>query len=322
MTHLHFAACVLAAAAAAFGQDDGIDLLAADRLLLRHHLSLYVPKVPPQITCIRSDEQATTFSLAAWGEDKPELHVDFRNEQVLAIAWGALRFDESSAGWATELLCEQLRLEAEGLTVRLRTVIPPGPGIDLPLDSKAAGRTWYPSLFLRTPRTERVAVDVVGSRRRDRKVDFQPVAGQALEVRLHPDETPAREQLRLLGSSDAFDQPQVLLAARADAPVLDLAWGKLGPGAYHLDLIAASIRDGVLHATVRAENRPIMLYSGPGEHHPGLRLQLPPVNAVRLHIVRVGDALPEGTADFTPSKSEQLVVTVDHGQVRRRDDRR
>jgi len=322
MTHLHFPAWVMLATAAAVAQDDGIDLLAEDRLFPQHHLSLYVPKVPPQITCIRSDEQATTFSLAAWGEDKQELHVDFQHEQVLVMAWGALRFDESSAGAATDLLCEQLRLEVDGLKVRLRTVIPPGPGIDVPLDSKAAGRTWYPSRFLKTPRTDRVEVDVVGSRRRDRKADFQPVAERTLQVRLHPDETPAREQLRLLSQSDRVDQPQVTFAERAGAPVLDLAWGKLGAGSYRLDLIAAAVRDGVLHATVRAENRPIVFYSGPGEHYPCMRLQLPPVTAVRLHIVRVGNPMPEGAADFTATKSEQLVVTVDQSQVYKPAERR
>ncbi|MBX3463972.1 MAG: hypothetical protein KF830_12440 [Planctomycetes bacterium] len=318
MNYPRFAVCVMLATSAVFAQDDGIDLLADLRFWARHEIPLYLPQVEPQVTCLRSDEDARQFSLAAWGEDKKELHVDFQNEQVLVIAWGPLRCDQSSSGLAIRMLCEQLRLEADGLKVRLRTVLPPGPGIDVALDSPATGLTSYPAQFLRTPRTERVEVDIVGSRRRDPKIDLQPVASEALVVRIHADETPAREQVLLLGGSDTVDQPQVTFTERNGKSLLDIAWGKLGPGSYQLDLIGASLQDGELHATVRAEQRPIMVYSGPGKHHPSLRLQLPPVKAVRLHIVRAGEPLAEGEADFTAVKSDRLVVTVDREQVRAR----
>jgi hypothetical protein len=39
---------------------------------------------------------------------------------------------------------------------------------------------------------------------------------------------------------------------------------------------------------------------------------------VRLHIVRTGDALPDGTADFTASTSATLTVTVDDTRLLRR----
>lgn len=311
MQRERFLALLLLLSASATAQAQGMDLLAGDRYRTQFRISAYVPKVPVQITRIRSDAEATSFCLAAWGEDKKDLHIDFDRDQVLAVAWGALRFDESSAGSLTDIVCEDLRLVDDMLKVRLRTVIPPGPGIDLPLDAKAAGRTWYPSLFLKAPRTDRVVVDVVGSRRRDPARDFAAVTEKALEVRVLPDETPLREKITLLGTADAFDAPRVAFEKRGDAPILEVGWGKLASGAYRLDVIAAAMQDGVLQMTVRAENRPIAFYSGPGEHWPSLRLRLPVVDAVRLHIVRTGIPLPAATADFTASKSSTLTVTVD-----------
>ncbi|MCB9879371.1 MAG: hypothetical protein H6835_17385 [Planctomycetes bacterium] len=311
MKLLLVAVCSLLPMAAAPTQDDGLDLMTRDWAGSWRRLSLYAPKVAPQVTCIRTDREATTFAMAAWGEDRKELHVDFKNEQVLVAAWGAMRSDKSSEGAPNDLHCDGLLLTEDTLKVRLRTVLWPGPGIDVPLDSKQPGRTMYPSLFLAVPRTERVEVDVVGSRRRDPAKDFPTVGEKALEVRVHPDATPDRERISVLLPDDGVDQPRVTHDARVGEHVLDIAWGKLGPGAYRLEMIAASIRDGVLHATVRADNVPIMLYSGPGEHHPRLTLQLPPVRAVQLRIERVGVPLPEDTPDFVASQSKDLVVTVE-----------
>ncbi|MEZ6037345.1 MAG: hypothetical protein R3F29_07685 [Planctomycetota bacterium] len=312
-----FAAAALLSTSGAVAQNDAIDLFGDDWTMAWRRLPLYVPKVPAQIVRIRSDAEATRFAMAAWGEDKQELHVDFKNEQVLVAAWGPLRSHEKSCGAMTDLHCEQLLLTEDTLKVRLRTVLWPGPGIDVPLDSKDAGRTLYPSLFLALPLTERLEVDVIGSRRRDPAKDFATVGEKTLQVRIHPDATPDRERISVIAWDGELDEPRVTHDARVGEHVLDVAWGKLGPGAYRLELIAATIVDDVLHATVCADNLPIMIYSGPGEHRPRLTLQLPPVKAVRLQIQRVGEALPEGTPDFVASKSDALLVTVDDKGIRR-----
>ena len=317
------AACTLLTTAGAFTQDagDAIDLMTPEWRPAWRQLPLYVPKVPAQVTCIRSDAEATRFALAAWGEDKQELHVDFKNEQVVLAAWGAMRSDEGSLGSMTDILCERLLLTETTLKVRLHTVLWPGPGIDVPLDSEQAGRTLYPSLFLAAPRTERVEVDVVGSRRRDPERDVPTVGQKGFEVRIHPDSTPIREQIVVIQANDTVEQPRVTFDSRAGEHVLDIAWGKLGAGSYRLQLLDAAVANDVLRATVRAENVPIMLYSGPGEHHPRLTLLLPPVRAVQLHIVRAGGALPEGTPDFTAAQAKGLVVTVDATRTRPRTER-
>jgi hypothetical protein len=285
MKPLLAAAWFLLLPAAAFAQDEGTNLLANRWMPWQYQLSVYVPKVPAQVTCIRDDAAATRFALAAWEEDKRELHVDFTKEQVLVFAWGAMKCDES-LGLLTKITCEKLTLTEDTVNVQVRTLIPPGSGMDVPLDANHAGRTYYPSLFLKTPRSERVVVDVVGSRRRDRKLDFTPVAEKELTVRLHPDTTPAREKIQMRRADDTIDTPQVEFAVRDDEHVLDLAWGKLGSGAYDLEMIGAELDGDVLRATVLADNVPIFTYSGPGVLWPRLVLQVPKVRTVKLHIVR------------------------------------
>ena len=87
-----FAAAALLSTSGAVAQNDAIDLFGDDWTMAWRRLPLYVPKVPAQIVRIRSDAEATRFAMAAWGEDKQELHVDFKNEQVLVAAPDALEW--------------------------------------------------------------------------------------------------------------------------------------------------------------------------------------------------------------------------------------
>jgi len=310
------AASTLLAQTCLLHAQDGIDLVAEPGH--RWHVSAYVPRVGPQVRCLRSDAEATQFCEAAWGEQKEALHIDFERDQILVLAWGPLRWAEGSAGAQIRMLLERATIEDGTLHVTVRTVLPPGPGIDIAAD--APGRTWYPSLFVRTERTERVVVDLVGARRHAPAPDFVPVTADGLELRVAPDASPLRERMALVPPQEtkADDAPRAVVLDRGDETVLELTWGELGPGAYHLDLVGMRIERGVARLTVRAENVPIVVYSGPGVHRPGLAVAMPRVDKVLLHIERTGAALPAGCADFETGTGERLVVTVDRALVRQK----
>ncbi len=307
------AAVLLLTAGLAFAQEPGavIDLLAQPYADLR--VGVYVPKVTPQIRRLRTDDEATKFCTEAWGEQKPELHIDYDHEQVLVVAWGELRWVPEDAGAAVDILLERATIQEGTLHATVRTVLPPGTCIDVP--AQRPGRTWYPSLFVRAPRTDRVVIDLIGARRHDGFADFRPITDADFEVRIGPDACPSRERLQLLQRRFSHEQPRCELAEQDGRTVLQMAWGKFGPGFYKLDLVGMLIDGRTARLTVRAENRAIAFYSGPGEHHPGLAVALPEVDRVLLHVERVGKPLDAEQPDFEPGTGEQLSVTVDRSLV-------
>jgi hypothetical protein len=288
-----------------------LDLLGDRHYRTQLSVSAYNPRVEPQVRCLRSVEEAAEFAQAAWGEEKEALHIDFEREQILVVAWGALRWAEKSAGWGIGIHLEKASIREGTLRVEVRTVLPAGPGIDIAAEQP--GRTWYPSLFVRTPRTDRVEVDLFGARRRKPLPDFRPVATKELELRIAPDACPSRELLSFLEREETLltKKPKIGLYERNDQQVLEVAWGRLGAGSYRLDLVGVLIDKGVARLNVRADNREIMFYSGPGVHEPGFAVQLPHVDKVLLHIERVGLALPAKESDFEAMASGKLEVTVD-----------
>lgn len=307
------ALCVADAAA----QVQPPDAATATVNLLTRHSSLklpaYVPKVPTQIVCLRSDEEATRFCTAAWGEEKEALHVDFAHEQVIAVAWGALRFAEGSAGTSTEILLERAEIRDDTLFATVRTVLGPGPDIDIA--AERPGRTWYPSLFFHTPRTERVVVDLIGARRHDGNPDFRPVTEPDLEVRVGPDACPARERFTQVRRQHSAKTPTFWLDDRDGRTVLEVAWGEFGPGLYPTGLVGMLVDHGTARLTLRAASEPIDSYGGPGVERPGLAVVLPPVTRVLVHIERTGLPVAAGHQDFEPRTDGPLTVTVDRSQL-------
>ena len=303
-----------------------LDLLADRRLRMQLSVGAYNPKVEPQVRCLRSAEEAAEFALEAWGEENKELQVDYKNEQILVVAWGALRWAEGSGGFGIDIHLEKATIQDGTLRAVVRTVLPAGPGIDIAADQP--GRTWYPSLFVRTPRTDRVEVDMIGARRRKPSPDFRPVATKELELRIAPDASPSRELMTFVEREETIGskKPQVGLFTRKDRQVLEVAWGQLGAGLYRLELVGVHIDKGVARLCVRAENRQIMMYSGPGVHEPGFAVQFPgmenaadkPVEKVLLHIERVGIPLTAKEVDFEAMTSGKLEVTVDTTAVIKR----
>ena len=306
--------CFFAPSAAS--AQDPIDLLADVRYRNGWQVSAYNPRVEPEVRCIRSHDEATLFCAAAWDEEKDALHIDFAKEQIVVVAWGALRWAEGSAGAGVTIYVEQATISDGTLHLSVRTVIPPGKGIDIGPDQP--GRDWYPSRFIRTPRTDRVEVDIIGSRRRKPAADFRPVATKDLEVRVAPDASPSRELMSIVPpeATRGATTPQMGLFKRGDQEVLEVVWGEFGPGSYRLELVGTLIDRGVARLTLRAENRAIMLYSGPGVHTPSLAVALPPVEKVLLHIERVGQALPATETDFEVQTGNRLDVTVDKSSIR------
>ena len=292
--------------------DHVLDLLAPPLADLR--VPVYSPKVGPLIRRLRSDAEATQFCNEAWGEQKPELHIDYDREQIVVVAWGELRWAPEGVGASVDIVVERATIQDGTLYATVRTMLPPGPGIDLP--AGRAARTWYPSRFFRTPRTDRVVIDLIGARRHDGFPDFRPVTDEDFEVRIAPDACPSREQVRLGKLRFADQQPRCELVEQNGRTVCEIAWGEFGPGSYKLDLVGVLIDRGTAHLTVRAENRAIAFYSGPGVHHPGLAIELPPVDRVLLHVERLGEPLDDGEPDFEASRGERLTVTVDRSCVR------
>lgn len=293
-----------------------VDLLASPWAELG--VSVYQPRVPAQIRVLRSDEQAADFAAAAWDELQDALFVDYDREQIVVVAWGPLRFANDSEGASVEIVLERAELRGDTLHATVRTHIPPGPGIDIAHDRP--GRTRHPSLFFRTPRTDKVVLDVVGARRRDPATDLRTVTEPDLVVRLAPDASPSRDLVQRVDRRRtlAATTPEVALYDDGGTSVLEVAWGTFGAGLYRCDVVGLWIEGGVARVTVRAENRAIVFYSGPGEHRPGFAFALPKVRRVALHVERTGRPLPEGTPDFTPSNDERVQVTVDTSRVRAR----
>lgn len=279
-------------------------------------LCVYNPKVPPQVRVLRSADDAAAFTAVAFDERPAALDIDYDRYQVVVVAWGALRFAKDSAGAGIRIQLERAECRGDTLHATVRTLLPPGPGIDIADD--APGRTWYPSLFFRTPRTAKVVLDVVGARRHGTAPDFATVTEPDLVVRIGPDACPSRERVQLVPCRETAGSatPAVVLADGGAQPVLEVAWGLLGAGAYGLDVVGVLIDGGVARVTVRAENRAIASYSGPGEHRPAIALALPKVERVALHLERVGLPLEDGVVDFTPQEDRHLSVTVDRSQLR------
>jgi hypothetical protein len=277
-------------------------------------ISLPNPKVAPQIAVLRSKEEADRFAIAAWGEPRRELHVDFAHEQVLAIAWGAHDWlPDGQDGPEVRSICA--KVDDDVLKVLVRTTIPVGDGGEV---AGAGTQRWYPSDFRRVPKTGRVKVEVVGARRRDKLRDFAPVVEPGLEVRVAVDAAPQRELARAMptltrGSGDVGVE---LGAGDTDGEeCVAICWGRLGSGAYGLRVLGVVVRDGITRLEIEAENRPIMMYSGPGEHVPALSLAVPESKRVEVHIVRSGLPLDEGERDFEPSSKGRLTVTVDRSRI-------
>lgn len=291
-----------------------IDLLAGPYDDL--HVSAYAAQVPPQVRVLRSAADAAGFAQAAWGKANDALHIDYTREQIVVVAWGALRFAESSAGTGIDVVLERAELHGTTLHATVRTVIPPGPGIDIAADQP--GRTWYPSLFFRTPRTDKVVLDVVGARRHGGAPDLVHVRRPDLVVRIGPDACPARERVTLRRlQTTATEAPEITVHDAGGETHVDIAWGTFGSGFYTCTLVGVLIDGGVARLHVRAENRAIVFDGGPPTRQPGLALLLPKVDRVALHVERVGIPLDEGVRDFVPQEDARLRVTVDTAALRR-----
>lgn len=315
--------CLLGAASAQEDHDT-IDLLGEPWHASRWQVTAYNPRVEPQVRCLRSRDEAVRFVAAAWGEanasNEALQQIDFEHEQVLVVAWGALRWAERSAGWGIRLHLERATIRDGVLRVTVRTVLPPGPGIDIALDAAEPGRTSYPSLFVRTPRADRVQVELCGARRRNPATDFRAVVTEDLAVSVGPDACPARERMTLVPPREvaAADTPMAGLFSRDGQSAFEVGWGELGAGAYGLELTGMVLDGDVARLTLRADNRRIFVYSGSGVHRPALAVALPPVAKVHLHIERVGLALPATEPDFVAGTGERVVLTVDRSAVRDR----
>lgn len=262
-----------------------------------------------RVVVLRGDDEARAFSLAAFGVDKKELHLDFTKQQIVAICWGTRRVarDLLARGGLPRMPIDRAVIADGTLQISLRTLLPPGKHGEDP-----AGDATYPSIFFYTPITPRVCVEVGGARCREPRTDFQPMRDERLEVRVLPDSMPSRAEVEL-SAEPVLPNPAAHVeckpAARGQRLVID--WGEHPPACYALDVVGLRIQDGVAHIAVRAHVFTAMSYQGPPVLRPRLVLDLPPVRRVLLRIERQG-ALNDGdTRDFVPSTSTELRVEVD-----------
>jgi hypothetical protein len=286
--------------------------------LLERHLSLGIaglsgPRLEAaRVVVIRSDDEARAFAIAAFGTDKKQLHIDFAKEQVVAICWGTRRVARAllGRGHLPQMPIHRAVIADQTLQIALRTLLPLGKGGEDP-----EGLVTYPSIFLKTPITRSVSVEVGGARCRDQQTDFQPVEEDGLEVRVLPDSMPARTEV-YHGFDDRWPTgvaARVVLEPAANGKRLVIDWGAHPPACYALDVVELRIQDGVAHLAVRAH---VFQPGGPVLRTKCV-LNLPPVQRVVLRIDRVG-ALPAGdTRDFVPSAGPELTVEVDRSAAER-----
>lgn len=268
-----------------------------------------------RVVVLRGDDEARAFSLAAFGVDKKELHIDFTKQQIVAICWGTRRvaLDLLHRGGLPQMPIDRAVIADETLQISLRTLLPPGKHGEDP-----AGRATYPSIFLNTPITARVCVEVGGARCREPRTDFQPMHDERLEVRVLPDSMPSRAEVELSAEhvpANPAAGVECTPLARGKRLVID--WGEHPPACYALDVVGLRIEDGVAHIAARAHVFTAMSYQGPPVLCPRLVLDLPPVRSVLLRIERQG-ALNDGdTRDFVPSTATELRVEVDRSAADR-----
>ena len=286
-----------------------IDLL--DRYLSLGIAGLSGPRLEAaRVVVIRSDDEARNFAIAAFGADKKQLHIDFAKEQVVAICWGTRRVARAllGRGHLPQMPIHRAVIADQTLQIALRTLLPLGKGGEDP-----EGLVTYPSIFLKTPITRSVCVEVGGARCRDQQTDFQPVAEGDLEVRVLPDSMPARTEVDH-GFDDRWPTgiaARVVLEPAANGKRLVIDWGSHPPACYALEVVELRLQDGVAHIAVRAHVFQPMSYQGPPELRPKCVLDLPAVQRVVLRIDRVGALTAGDTRDFAPSAGKELTVEVD-----------
>ncbi len=268
-----------------------------------------------RVVVLRGDDEARAFAITAFGEDKKELHIDFAKEQIVALCWGTRRVarDLLYRGGLPQMPIDRAVIADQTLQIRLRTLLPVGEHGEDP-----DGCATYPSIFLHTPVTQRVLVEVGGARCREPQTDFQPSRDGGLEVRVLPDSMPSRAEVELA----ADDAPAHLTACVELKPAahgrrLVINWGEHPPACYALDVVELRIQDGVAHIAVRAHVFTSCSYQGPPVLWPRLVLDLPPVRRVLLRIERQGSLTEGDTCDFAPSTSKELCVEVDRSAADR-----
>lgn len=268
-----------------------------------------------RVVVLRGDDEARAFAVTAFGADKKELHVDFEKEQIVAICWGTRRVAREllRRGGLPQMPIDRAVVAGPTLEIKLRTLLPIGAGGEDP-----EGNATYPSIFLRTPVTQRVRVEVGGARCLDPSTDFQPRRDGNVEVRVLPDTMPSRAEVAVVTDRAPADPAaRVELGAADHGKRLVIDWGEHPPACYALDVVELRIQDGVARITARAHVFTAITYQGPSVLRPRCVLDLPPVSRVLLRIERVG-ALNEGdTRDFAPSTGAELSVDVDRSAADR-----
>jgi hypothetical protein len=315
MATARIAAFVVAIAAVLPAQAP-IDLLDT---MLPPKIGLYGPKLPAaRVVVLRSDDEARAFAFETFDDDRKELHVDFAKEQIVALCWGPRRVARDFRGGAPQMMLDRAIVADRTLLLTLRTMLPLGEHGEDADDF----RLWYPAIFLRTPATGQVRVEVVGARCREQQTDFQPGRQGGLEVRVRPDSMPSRAAVELVGEQQvpvpADPAANVTLEPVDHGKRLVIDWGRHpGDACYPLDVTEVRIQDGVATVAVRATCWTPMLCSGPPELRPRRILDLPPVQRVVLRIERAGRLPPDDNHDFAPSNDKELSVEVDRSAAER-----
>jgi hypothetical protein len=268
-----------------------------------------------RVVVLRGDDEARAFAITAFGEDKKELHIDFAKEQIVALCWGTRRIalELLHRGGLPQMPIDRAVIADQTLQITLRTLLPVGKRAEDP-----EGCATYPSIFLHTPITKRVCVEVGGTRCREQRTDFQPIRDGSLEVAVLPDSMPSRAEVELAPENVSRNPaPRVELKPVAHGQRLVIDWGEHPPACYALDVVELRIQDGVAHIAARAHVFAPMFYQGPPVLRPRLVLDLPPVRRVLLRIERQGSLTEGDTHDFAPSTGEELSVEVDRSAAAR-----
>lgn len=279
-------------------------------------LAIYPRLEAARVVVLRDDDAARAFAIAAFGEDKKELHIDFQKEQIVGICWGTRRVTREilHRGGLPHMPIDRAVIADGTLKIELRTLLPVGAGGEDP-----EGDVTCPSIFLHTPITQRVRVEVGGARCRDQSTDFQPKREGNVEVRVLPDSMPSRADVAVVVARAPEDPAtRVELTAVDQGKRLVIDWGDHPPACYTLDVVELRIEDGVAHIAARAHVFEPMSYQGPPTLRPRCVLDLPPVRRVLLRIDRVGALTDGDTRDFAPSIGKDLGVEVDRSAADRK----